>query len=384
MARPIRNIFLVYMPPGNLEAMKHYQDTIRQRVSLDRVSRFVSRQEVGQLQHLFGGRPMAIWGSRDSSANRSRFEKMRPGDDLLIVEGSTIRFIGKIALKTTNPALSRELWKSMSRGSSSWDLIYFVANPIEIKVPFRQFCKLFGYRLNWQLRGLTTLKKEKLASFYERYDDLYSILLKLQSGEEIVAKEDSSIIEEPPPLLEVEVEDIDEVLADPGVSEHVKMQWKLAKLGLKAGEKIWVPNGDQSKLRKEYNFTEFESEFSAGIDLPKSYFENIDVVWKEQFRISAAFEIENSTAIYSGLLRFADLKVVAPNTIYPMFIVAPAERRNRARTQLQRPVFGQLDLQDKVRFLPYEAIDEIDKFFASTTSGLSVDVVVAKSESLAA
>jgi hypothetical protein len=49
-----------------------------------------------------------------------------------------------------------------------------------------------------------------------------------------------------------------------------------------------------------------------------------DVVWKEEFRIDAAFEIENSTSIYSGLLRFADLTMVAPNTIYPLFIVSPS------------------------------------------------------------
>jgi len=33
-----------------------------------------------------------------------------------------------------------------------------------------------------------------------------------------------------------------------------------------------------------------------------------------------------STAIYSGLLRFADLTILAPNTIYPMFIVAQSAR----------------------------------------------------------
>ena len=42
-----------------------------------------------------------------------------------------------------------------------------------------------------------------------------------------------------------------------------------------------------------------------GLDTQVKYVENIDVVWKEEFRIDAAFEIENSTSIYSGLLRFA-------------------------------------------------------------------------------
>ena len=63
--------------------------------------------------------------------------------------------------------------------------------------------------------------------------------------------------------------------------------------------------------------------------MPAKYVENIDAVWKEEFRIDAAFEIEHSTAIYSGLLRFSDLKIIAPNSNYPLFIVAPTEKRNR-------------------------------------------------------
>jgi hypothetical protein len=161
------------------------------------------------------------------------------------------------------------------------------------------------------------------------------------------------------------------------------MQWKLARLGLKAGERVWVPVGDQAKLRQTFQFDSFDAKFSAGIDLPHSYIENIDVVWKQEFRIGAAYEIENSTAIYSGLLRFADLNIIAPNTLYPMFIVAPKEKKARLREQLRRPTFKKLELDKKVRFLSYEAIDEIDKFFSESTSGLSVDIILARSEQAA-
>src|SRR5207247_8584012 len=93
------------------------------------------------------------------------------------------------------------------------------------------------------------------------------------------------------------------------------------------------------------------------------YLESIEVAWKEQVRIDAVFEIENSTSIYSGLLRFADLTMVAPNTVYPMFIVAPGERRNRVREQLARPTFRHLGIHEKVRYLSYEKVNEIEKFF---------------------
>jgi len=161
------------------------------------------------------------------------------------------------------------------------------------------------------------------------------------------------------------------------------MQWKLARLGLKAGERVWVPVGDQATLRQAFQFESFDAEFSAGIDLPHSYIENIDVVWKQEFRIGAAYEIENSTSIYSGLLRFADLNIIAPNTLYPMFIVAPREKKGRLRAQLRRPTFKRLELDRKVRFLSYEAIDEIDHFFANSSSGLNVEVILARSEEAA-
>jgi hypothetical protein len=66
-----------------------------------------------------------------------------------------------------------------------------------------------------------------------------------------------------------------------------------------------------------------------------------------------------------------------------MFIVAPKERKGRLREQLRRPTFRTLELDKKVRFLSYEAIDEIDRFFAESDTGLNVDIVLAKSEQAA-
>jgi hypothetical protein len=160
------------------------------------------------------------------------------------------------------------------------------------------------------------------------------------------------------------------------------MQYQLSKLGLKAGSKVWVPRNDQQRIRTEYQFDDFEKEFSAGIDVEARYVENIDVIWKEEFRIDAAFEIENTTAIYSGLLRFSDLKIVAPNSNYPLFVVAPMAKRNRLIDQVNRPTFKKLDFKGKVRFLPYEAVSEIDRFFEKSNSGLNVDLLIGKSEAV--
>src|ERR1035437_6061365 len=104
----MKNIFLLYIPPSNHEAMVHYEDTIRKKVTPDRIYRFVDQNLRRQLDSVFDGRQIAVWGSRDSPANRAKFERMVPGDEILIVEGDTIKLLGKIAATTVNRDLSRE------------------------------------------------------------------------------------------------------------------------------------------------------------------------------------------------------------------------------------------------------------------------------------
>jgi hypothetical protein len=382
----MRNAFLLYMPPGNAQAMVHYEDTIKKKVSLQRLSKFITQDLRTRLISVFGANSIAVWGSEAGPRNRGAFERMTEGDDILIVEGTSICLIGKIAAKVESADLSRELWKPL-RGESdtTWRLIYFIANTRQLDLPFAELGRLFGYAPDYQLRGFSTIAADKLESFYDKYDDLYSVLVRLQAGEPVMQRvpgpdstDQAGAGRED--LVEVQPEDIEEVLRTELVSDHVRMQWTLAKLGLKAGERVWVPVGDQQKLKRAYAFNAFDQEFAAGIDLPHSYIENIDVVWKQEFRIGAAYEIENSTSIYSGLLRFADLNILAPNTLYPMFVVAPTSRKNRLREQLRRPAFQRLQLDKKVLFLSYETIQEIDDFFSGSNSGLSVDLIVGKAE----
>jgi hypothetical protein len=380
----MRNIFILYIPTGNYEAQVHYQDTIKNRVEPSRIFRYVDFNFQSTLKSIFGNRKIAVWGSRDSAANRSMFERMQAGDDILIVEGDTIRLLGKVAAKTVNPDLSRDLWKNLRGGSSEgWDLIYFIANPMEIDLPFSEFNRLFEYKENYSLRGFTVVGDEKLKQFYSRYDDLYSILQRIKLGEQLIQKEESITYpeyeEEKPAVSE---EDIREKIDDKEISEHVRMQWKLLLLGLKAGSKVWIPKGDQSKITREFDFRDFEEEFTAGIDVPSKYVDNIDVVWKEEFRIDAAFEVENTTSIYSGLLRFSDLKIVAPNSIYPLFVVAPLSKRNRLIEQIKRPTFRKLEFDRKVRYLSFEAVNEIDRFFEGSSSGLNIELLSGKSEAI--
>jgi len=136
--------------------------------------------------------------------------------------------------------------------------------------------------------------------------------------------------------------------------DHNHVQWMLAKIGKNMGYKIWIASNDRSKKYQDEIIGSFsEKELPAlglGDDAQKIV-RYIDVIWLEgSKRIAAAFEIEKSTSIYSGILRMSDLVAEAPNTNFPLYIIAPENRMKKIERQLSRPTFQALDLHERCKF----------------------------------
>src|SRR5205814_3932267 len=72
--------------------------------------------------------------------------------------------------------------------------------------------------------------------------------------------------------------------------------------------------------------------------------EVIDVLWLKGNSIVAAFEVESTTVVYSGLLRMSDLLALQPNLDIDLYIVAPDDRRAKVEQEILRPSF---QLRDK-------------------------------------
>lgn len=90
--------------------------------------------------------------------------------------------------------------------------------------------------------------------------------------------------------------------------------------------------------------------------------ENIDVIWLKGRSIVRAFEVEHTTAVYSGILRMADLLALQPNMDIRLHIVAPESRKQKVFTEIQRPVFSLLErapLSESCSFISYDAVEEL-------------------------
>ena len=94
----------------------------------------------------------------------------------------------------------------------------------------------------------------------------------------------------------------------------------------------------------------------------------IDVLWLDgNGQLVAAFVVEHSTSIYSGML---DLALGAPEHMgNHYYLVAPDSREQDVRLQFSRPAFSRVQ-ELKLRYLPYGELREHRHAIARFGSGL--------------
>ena len=149
--------------------------------------------------------------------------------------------------------------------------------------------------------------------------------------------------------------------------ESLKVQANLAEIGEKLGMKIWLPRNDRASILEIWH----PKEGMLLDDLPFNFddvtiktIKNIDVLWIEGRTIKRAFEVEDTTSIYSGILRMADLLSLLPNIKVKIHLVAPPTRRDEVFKQISRPVFSVMEngpLSELCSYVSYDSVYELSK-----------------------
>jgi hypothetical protein len=152
--------------------------------------------------------------------------------------------------------------------------------------------------------------------------------------------------------------------AEPATTRHTEIQYQLLSLGAELGLDVWVARNDRSR---KWNGTMLGSLPRVLDRLPTQFneattrtIELIDVLWLTGNSIVAAFEVECTTSIYSGLLRMSDLLALQPNLDINLYLVAPDERRDKVEQELLRPTFSlrEKPLAKICGFLPFTVLCE--------------------------
>src|SRR5262249_34058329 len=156
------------------------------------------------------------------------------------------------------------------------------------------------------------------------------------------------------------------------VSGHAEIQYLAVKLGAEMGFDVHVARNDQSRVwkgqrlgdrprRREQLPQQFDPVTNQTIEL-------IDVLWLDGNATVAAFEIESTTSIYSGLLRMSGLLARQPNISVPLFLVAPDERREKVIQQVNRPNFERMKtpMVEVCRYISFEGLVRQSEFASWT------------------
>jgi len=140
---------------------------------------------------------------------------------------------------------------------------------------------------------------------------------------------------------------------------HVQVQTLLGSIGSAKGFDIWIPPSDRAKLDWSLtpNFS-FSKALPAILAPVSEIAQEIDVIWVERGanRPIALYEVEHSTPIYSGLLRFNDVHLTLGNVTLRFGIVSNDDRRALFVRQLSRPTFKASGLREICTFLEYRNV----------------------------
>jgi hypothetical protein len=190
------------------------------------------------------------------------------------------------------------------------------------------------------------------------------------------------------PAKEEEEQTVEGASAEGQGPTHAEIQWRLLDLGSQIGLNVWAPRADRVKVWNSKVIGDVPKMLAS---LPNQFneattktIENIDVLWLSGQSIVAAFEVEHTTAVYSGLLRMSDLLTMQPNLDIKLYLVGPDNRYEKFVREVARPTFASRpkplhslcgflpysklcerlkEAKNVVRFLKPEFIDEIAEFY---------------------
>lgn len=142
---------------------------------------------------------------------------------------------------------------------------------------------------------------------------------------------------------------------------HSEMQHHLLQIGRSLGYDVIAASNDRSRGFRGSKFSQFCLNEFPQMDIDaatQATIALIDVLWFEKgtSKVIAAFEVEKSTSIYSGILRLSDLAISFSNADVRLFLVIPSSREKDVILQLTRPSIKSGNLL--IRYVVFEDLRE--------------------------
>ena len=217
------------------------------------------------------------------------------------------------------------------------------------RIHFLSLAQALGVSL-WELEHLVTWKGQRILG--------EQVTRKIRSSSLFEWKE-IAVYPETRDNLSVESEEAQQCQkSEQERSDHTHIQWLLAKIGHQVGCDVWIATNDQSKSWKGERLGDLSLKVLPPLvdNTSRRIINLIDVLWLRGDDVLAAYEIEHTTSIASGLLRLYDLDALCPTRTMHLCVVIPNPSLKRFQAVLARPAFQRLNMQKRCLIILEETL----------------------------
>jgi len=164
---------------------------------------------------------------------------------------------------------------------------------------------------------------------------------------------------------------------------HTEIQGWLRDMGKAVGFEVWIASNDVNRPYAGGRLADgCLPRLSETLKKNPSFdaIRLIDVLWVDATtgRVIAAFEVEHTTSIYSGILRMSDLALGMKHDGLSLYVVAPDAREADFWDQLKRPAFSRDADRLDVHFIAYSELKKNRETIARFGQGMKPIEAIAR------
>jgi predicted HNH restriction endonuclease len=156
------------MPVGGKQAREHLEKTILNPVPKNRIREFLEEQQWLDINTIFQGEEVILWGLTPGRQNTKTWNRLRMGDVVIFVPSFREEIlVAKVVYKIENEKLAKELWgvDKEKRTFRTWSLIFFVKLEAIVNLDKRRLLDILQYDKNDVLIGNRRITNKVLKIF---------------------------------------------------------------------------------------------------------------------------------------------------------------------------------------------------------------------------
>jgi hypothetical protein len=166
-AMPDTDKQLFVITASNPEASAHVGKSIASPIDSSLCQKHFKAEQWKQVAQLSRDGKFYAWGALPGQRNLPNWEKMRPGDYVLLYQNGQYTFHTTVISKYRNANFARALWGTDQNGMT-WELMYFLQPPVRLGCSAQKVADV----LPSQYMGFTPIAADNVQNIVTKYDSI--------------------------------------------------------------------------------------------------------------------------------------------------------------------------------------------------------------------